>query len=96
MNERFAYSGSAVIGGVQLPNVRLHENASDGGLRSWEGSARFSAGDTPDGFPGDLEGPESAPIELPDGRTGQVLVTSIGFNGAHWTVGLLGTGPAPK
>ncbi|SDM46778.1 hypothetical protein SAMN04487981_101617 [Streptomyces sp. cf386] len=96
MTERFTYSGSATIGGVQLPNVRLQENAPDGGLRSWEGSARFSASDTPEGFPGDLEGPQSVLIELPDGRTGQVLVTSIGFNGAHWSVGLLGTGPAPK
>jgi hypothetical protein len=96
-NERFTYSGPATVGGIQLPNVRLHETTDPGGgLRSWEGTARFHATETPEGFPGDLQGPQSVLVELPDGRTGQVLVTNVDFTGALWIVGLLGTGPAPK
>jgi hypothetical protein len=95
MNERFTYSGSATISGMQIPNVRLQEG-KEGEMRYWDGSATFPADETPEGFPGDLNGPQSVPIELPDGRTGQVLVTNVAFNGAHWMVDLMGTGPAPS
>lgn len=95
MSQRFTYSGPATISGMQIPNVRLQEG-KEGEMRYWDGSATFPADETPEGFPGDLNGPQSVPIELPDGRTGQVLVTNVAFNGAHWMVELMGTGPAPS
>lgn len=96
MDERFSYSGSATVDGVRLPNVRLRENPRDGGLRSWEGSASFSMTDAPDGFPSSLNVGNMAPLELPDGRAGQALITNVAFNGGHWVVELQGSGPAPK
>lgn len=96
MNERFSYRGPATIGGVRLPNVRLQENIPDGGLRSWEGSASFAAADAPEGFPANLDLGKVASVELPDGRTGQALVTNNTFDGRHWTVELQGSGRAPE
>ena len=96
MNERFSYHGPATVGGVRLPNVGLQENLPDGGLRSLEGSASFPAADAPAGFPADLDLGSVASVELPDGRTGQVLITNTAFDGRQWTVELQGTGPAPQ
>ncbi|MEU6649497.1 hypothetical protein ABZ904_08620 [Streptomyces sp. NPDC046900] len=96
MSERFSYSGSATIAGVPVPNVVLQEDAPDGGLRSWRGLASFNVAEAPEGFPGELDTGGPVPVELHDGRTGEVLVRGIGFNGGRWTVDLLGTGPAPQ
>ncbi|WP_406200109.1 hypothetical protein OG331_25150 [Streptomyces sp. NBC_01017] len=95
MNERFSYSGSAVIDGVQLPNVRLQENPPEGGLRSWEGSAVFHVSEAPEGFPANLDLNSPVLIELADGRRGQVL-GFVNFDGTRWTIDLQGTGPAPN
>ncbi len=95
MNERFSYRGSATIGGLLLPNVELRENASDGGLRSWEGSASFPVSDAPEGFPRNFETGGPLPVELADGRRGEIFVQGVGFDGSRWNVDLLGTGPAP-
>lgn len=96
MSERFSYHGPATVGGVRLPNVILREDFPDGGLRSWEGSAAFSAADAPEGFPANLDLGAMASVELPDGRTGQALITNNAFDGRQWTVELTGSGPAPQ
>lgn len=96
MNKRFSYSGSATVGGVTIPGVRLMENGPVGGLRSWGGSASVAIADAPGGFPGNLNSGDQHVIELSDGRKGNVLVTNVGFNGRAWTVELTGTGPAPE
>lgn len=88
------YEGPAAIDGVEFPFVRLRESL-DGRLRSWEGSARMSAADVPEGFSPQLAGNDAVPVELPDGRQGQVLVTNVHFDGSRWTLHLMGTGPAP-
>lgn len=91
----FQYRGPATIDGVAFPDVRLDEER-EGGLRSWRGGASVAANNTPDGFSPDFGGDEAATITLPDGRSGQALVTSVGFDGRMWTIEMTGTGPAPR
>jgi len=88
------YEGPADIDGVEFTHVRLRECA-DGYLRGWEGTTQISAADTPEGFSPNLSGNDPVPVELPDGRRGQALVTNVSFDGSHWTLHLMGTGPAP-
>ncbi|MFH9413963.1 hypothetical protein [Streptomyces rochei] len=96
MDERFSYRGPALVAGIQLPNVRLHEIAPGAGLRAWEGLATFSVADAPAGFPANLDLGKAASVELPDGRVGEALITNKAFDGRHWTVELQGSGPAPR
>ncbi|MFH9823026.1 hypothetical protein [Streptomyces bobili] len=94
MSERFKYRGPAVIDGVQFTGVDLQEDTGPGEhLRSWSGTTSFSANDAPQGFTGMPGGPFL--IELPEGRSGQVLITNVHFDGHAWTVQLQGTGPTP-
>jgi hypothetical protein len=88
------YDGSAVINGVDWPSVSLREHR-DGGLRSWDGTARMSPSQAPDGFAPDLSSRDAETVELPDGRHGKALITNIHFDGSVWRLELTGTGPAP-
>jgi hypothetical protein len=95
-NERFAYRGPATIGGVPLPVVHLRETTGpDEILRSWSGRSSFPVAEAPEGFPSNLDTNGPATVELPDGRTGTVLL-EVGFDGRSWTVDMTGTGPAPR
>lgn len=97
MSERFSYRGPAVIDGVQFPVVLLQEDTGPGeSLRSWTGLSSFLAGDTPEGFTGNLGSAGPVKVELPDARSGLVLVANVRFDGRSWTVHLQGTGPAPS
>ncbi|MEU6535525.1 hypothetical protein [Streptomyces sp. NPDC047000] len=96
MSDRFKYRGPAVIDGVQFTVVLLQEDDGPGeSLRSWNGMSSFLAGSAPQGFTGNLGGNGPVKVELPEGRTGLVLVTDVQFDGRAWTVRLEGTGPAP-
>lgn len=97
MSDRFRYRGPAVIDGVQFDLVLLQEDTAPGEFfRSWSGRSSFPADATPDGFAGDLGSDGPVQLELPEGRSGQVLVTDVQFDGRAWTVHLQGTGPAPS
>lgn len=93
--ERFSYSGSATIDGVTYPSVLLMENAREGGLRSWGGSVSFPQTGAPQGFTPNLGGDGPVSVDLPDGRSGQLFVANVNFDGHDWTLELLGTGPVP-
>lgn len=96
MSERFKYRGPATVGGVPFPTVLLQEDGGPGeSLRSWSGLSSFLNTAKPQGFTGSLGDDGPVTVELPDGRSGQALVTNIEFNGRTWTVHLQGTGPAP-
>jgi len=96
MSERFKYRGPAVIGGVQFAVVLLEEDTGPGEhLRSWTGMSSFPAAAAPQGFTGNLGSDGPVKVELPEGRSGQVLVTDVQFDGRAWTVRLQGTGPTP-
>ncbi|WP_328426003.1 hypothetical protein [Streptomyces sp. NBC_00443] len=96
MSERFRYRGPAVIDDVHFPVVLLQEDTGPGeSLRSWSGLSSFRATDAPEGFTGNLGANGPVKITLPEGRSGLVLITNIGFDGQSWTVHLQGTGPTP-
>lgn len=92
------YDGPVAIGGVQYPIGRLREHrepvGDDGHLRSWDGAAWIVAARAPEGFSPNLA-TDPVPVELPDGRHGNALVTNVTFDGAYWKLELTGTGPAP-
>jgi hypothetical protein len=94
--ERFSYSGPAVIDGVTYPSVLLTENPLERGLRSWGGSVSFAQENAPKGFTPDLGSGAPVAVDLPDGRSGQVFVANVNFDGRDWTLELLGTGPTPE
>lgn len=95
-NTRFSYRGAATIGGLPFPAVQLRESTEEGELqRSWEGLATFSPANAPEGFPASLERNSAVPVELPDGRRGTAHVQDVDFDGARWTVRLLGEGLPP-
>jgi hypothetical protein len=94
-NERFRYRGPATIDGVTFPLVQLHEEAPDGGLRSWEGSTSFAASNPPAGFSPNVGNAGAVTVELPDDRQGQLLVTDTHFDGQTWTLNFQGTGRPP-
>lgn len=97
MSDRFRYRGPAVIDGVQFALVLLQEDTGPGeSLRSWSGISSFRAEATPRGFAGNLGGDGPVKVELPEVRSGQVLVTNIQFDGRTWTVHFQGSGPAPS
>lgn len=87
------YDGPVTIDGVQYPTARLREHRDDY-LRSWDGAAWVAASSTPKGFSPSLA-TDPVPVELPDGRHGNALITNISFDGACWKLELAGTGPAP-
>jgi hypothetical protein len=97
MTDRFRYRGPAVIDGIHFTVVLLQEDTGPGeSLRSWSGTTSFPADATPPGFSGHLGAEGPVKVELPEGRSGQVLVTNVHFDGRAWTVHLQGTGPAPS
>lgn len=87
------YQGPASIAGVSFPSVSLREE-SVGHLRSWEGTTSFLPSAEPSGFTADLLNTSTTIVQLPDGRQGDVFV-STSFDGQRWTLDLTGTGPAP-
>ncbi|MFD7615744.1 hypothetical protein [Streptomyces sp. NPDC059802] len=89
------YDGPVSIGGVKYSPARLREHRDHSGRRSWDGAAWIVASRTPKGYKPDLSGNDSVPVELPDGRHGNALVTNVSFDGAYFKLELTGTGPAP-
>ncbi|MCX4575624.1 hypothetical protein OHB41_21010 [Streptomyces sp. NBC_01571] len=96
MSQSFKYRGPAAIDGVQFPVVLLQEDTGPGeSLQSWSGMSSFRAADAPEGFTGNLGDGQPVKIELPEGRSAQVLIQNTQFDGQSWTVYLQGTGPTP-
>ncbi|MEU5323027.1 hypothetical protein AB0G67_40685 [Streptomyces sp. NPDC021056] len=89
------YDGPVTVDGIKYPTARLREHREQSGLRSWDGAAWIAASRTPEGYKPSLSGNEPIPVELPDGRHGNALVTNVGFDGAYFKLELTGTGPAP-
>lgn len=93
----FVYQGPATIGGVDFPEVSLHEERQPfdgfGYQRSWEGMALVLPANPPPLF--GMPNTPTLDVVLPDGREGRVCA-SAEFRDGRWLLEITGVGPAPR